>query len=124
MPGGSIEPNETMLGTIIREFKEETGLVVQVKGQIGSKDIIIPWTRAGYEHTHCHHIFVLYEVEYIAGHINSSPNIEDSSGAVWIDTAELNEDNSSPIVMATKEWIETSRFNIEPVEYTDWIIKE
>ncbi|WP_166246426.1 NUDIX hydrolase [Paenibacillus turpanensis] len=123
MPGGSIEPNETILNALTREFQEETGIVVEVLKNIGTKDFVVPWTRDGYDHTYCHHIVVLYEVEYITGHVDNSPNIDDSLGAVWKDTRELNEENSSPIVMAAKEWIETKNFNFESVEYTEWITK-
>lgn len=123
MPGGSIEPNETILKTVTREIQEETGIAVRVIKNIGTKDFIVPWTRTGYDHTHCHHIVVLYEVEYISGDVDNSPNIDDSLGAVWKDIRELNKENSSPLVLTAKEWIETKSFNFETIEYTEWNIK-
>lgn len=117
LPGGSIEPNENILNTVFREFIEETGVEVQITKNIGTKDFIVPWTRIGFDHTHCHHIAVFYEVKYISGDIGSSPNIDDSIGAEWIDIIKLSVDNSSPLVLEAKEWIETGIFNIKTIEW-------
>lgn len=124
LPGGSIEPNETILDTIIREFQEETGIIVEVSKNVGTKDFVIPWIRSEFDHTHCHHIAVTYEVQYISGTVNNSPNIDDSQGAEWKSLFELTKDNSSPLVLMAKEWIETKHINIETEEYKEWIIKD
>ncbi|MOA56407.1 hypothetical protein D3C78_1803790 [compost metagenome] len=77
LPGGSIEPNESILKTIVREFLEETGISIRVLSNIGTKDFIVPWKRSNFDHTHCHHIAVFYEVIRMSGSIEESPNIGD-----------------------------------------------
>ncbi|WP_018758083.1 NUDIX hydrolase [Paenibacillus terrigena] len=117
LPGGSIEPNESILKTIVREFLEETGISIHVLRNIGTKDFIVPWRRSNFDHTHCHHIAVFYEVTRMSGSIEESPNIGDSLGAAWVSINDLNEHNSSPLVIEAMQWIQYKQFNIETKEY-------
>ncbi|MFX3618823.1 MAG: NUDIX domain-containing protein [Sporolactobacillus sp.] len=44
LPGGSQEPDESLDETLIREFREETGLGITIEKQIGVFDFILPWS--------------------------------------------------------------------------------
>jgi ADP-ribose pyrophosphatase YjhB (NUDIX family) len=123
LPGGTIEPNETVAKAVVREFVEETGTQVTIAGSIGVKDFVVPWTRERFDHTHCHHIALFYEVEYEAGDINESPNIDDSAGAEWVHVDVLHADNSSPLVMEAKRWFETGQWDCRTAEYAEWVVK-
>mgnify|MGYP000346675107 CR=1 FL=1 len=124
LPGGSIEPKESILETVIREFIEETGVKVQIKQNIGVKDFIVPWKRAKFEHTHCHHIAIFYEVIYISGDVKDSLNIDDSMGAEWMDVEQINTNNSSPLVMAAIEWMKMGKLSLNTSIYKEWVVKE
>ena len=124
LPGGSIEKNETILDTIIREFIEETGIHIRISNLIGTRDYIVPWQRPYFEYTHCHHISIFYEVDYISGDISDSPNVDDSLGAKWIELTDINLENSSPLVVEARQWIENGIVSIETKEYIEWTIKE
>ncbi|CAG7606178.1 hypothetical protein PAESOLCIP111_00889 [Paenibacillus solanacearum] len=123
LPGGSIEPNETILNTVAREFLEETGIQVRIVSQIGTRDFVLPWTREGFDHTHCHHIAVLYDTKYVSGDVRHSPNIDDSLGAEWLSVSQINENNASPLVGAAKEWLLSGTWSLETKTYLEWTTK-
>jgi 8-oxo-dGTP pyrophosphatase MutT (NUDIX family) len=123
LPGGSIEPNETVLAAIHREFMEEAGITIHVSNNLGMREFVVPWTREGFDHTHCHHIAIFCSVEYINGDINDSPKIDDSDGAVWSDIKALNIHNCSPLVVEAMNWIQTKELSINPIIYSEWIMK-
>ncbi len=124
LPGGSIEKNESILTAIEREFIEETGIQIKILSLIGTKDYIFPWQRYNFEHTHCHHISILYAVDYLAGDIRESPNIDDSLGAEWIEITDINLENSSPLVVEARQWVEHGEIKIETKKYDEWMIKD
>jgi ADP-ribose pyrophosphatase YjhB (NUDIX family) len=123
LPGGSLEPNESILRTITREFLEETGIQIRVVKHIGTKDFIVPWIRPNHTHTHCHHIAVLYEVKKISGETTDSRKIDDSLGAEWVRIEQLNEDNSSPLVMEAVYWMKNRQLKLQTKEYKEWTVK-
>lgn len=122
LPGGSIEPNESLIGALHREFHEETGIAVSVVGHVGTRDYVLPWIREGYSHTHCQHIALFYEVLVVAGDVADSPRIDDSNGAEWLDLANLNGDNSSPLVMQAVDWTKSRSIPVQTEYFEDWII--
>jgi ADP-ribose pyrophosphatase YjhB (NUDIX family) len=122
LPGGSIEPNETVLDAIHREFMEETGITISVSKNLGMREFVVPWTRAGYEHTHVHHVAIFCSVEYIHGDVKDSPNFDDSAGAVWSEMKALNVHNSSPLVVEAMNWYHTKELSINPKIYSEWTI--
>ncbi|GIQ71411.1 NUDIX domain-containing protein [Xylanibacillus composti] len=123
LPGGSLEPNESVAEALLREFREETGLVVKIHSNAGFRDFVVPWIRSGYEHTHCHHIALFYKVSYVDGDVTRSPNIDDSLGAEWVDIGLLNQDNSSPLVLEALNWMNTNIISSEVTIYKSWEIK-
>lgn len=124
LPGGSLEPLESLQEAVVREFFEESGVTVQVRRCLGMRDYIVAWTREGFSHTHCHHIALLYEAAYMSGNVEHSPNVDDSRGAEWVETAELKEDEMSPLVRDAVRWIRNGVLSIEPERLDDWRIRE
>ncbi len=59
LPGGKIDRNESLVGTLEREFIEETGHHVTIKKHLTTKDFFIDSIKLqGMEH----HIALMYEV--------------------------------------------------------------
>ncbi|QHW30546.1 NUDIX hydrolase [Paenibacillus rhizovicinus] len=123
LPGGSVEPNETIIETLHREFLEETGVVVTPLRSIGTKDFLVPWVREGYAHTHCHHIAGLFEVAYESGDPSESPRIDDSLGAEWVPISQIDADQASPLVMAALDWIRHGVLDWRTKRYDSWEMK-
>ncbi|WP_105615211.1 NUDIX hydrolase [Vallitalea okinawensis] len=109
LPGGSIEENETMVDCLHREFWEETGIRIKVIEQLFTRDYIVPW-ESNDDYTHIHHIAIYYGVEYVEGDIKNCPKIDDSLGAEWINFEDIDENNSSPLVIEVKS-IKNNSFN-------------
>src|SRR5690625_4186016 len=84
LPGGSLEEGETLSEAMRREFFEETGLVIEIKENIGVIDFKLPWLWR--EFTDVHHIAVYYAVRKIGGEVKLPQQFEgqDSLGAVWV----------------------------------------
>lgn len=123
LPGGSIEMNESLFDAINREFLEETGIRIMVTRNIGTRDFILPWNRVGHDHTHCHHIAIFYEVEYVSGDAKDSPKIGDSVGADWMELDKLSIENSSPLVIEAVRWVKGRTWNVSTMVYKEWEIK-
>lgn len=124
LPGGNLEPRESLKEAVQREFLEETGLLIDVLEQIGTADFMIhtDWR----EGTAVHHIAVFYLVEQTGGSITKPLLFEgqDSLGAVWIAEEEATKENSSPLVLKAFEWLRTKKFSIEATYYEQWQVKK
>ena len=123
LPGGTMEDNESLQTSITREFMEETGIQISVVKNIGTTDFLIPYTRTGFDHTHCHHIANIYETQYISGDPTQSPKIDDSRGAEFIEIDRLHIENASPLVMAAVSWIESRQLDCQLKVFPEWEIK-
>ncbi|MFS0674859.1 NUDIX hydrolase [Ornithinibacillus sp. 179-J 7C1 HS] len=123
LPGGSLEEGESLMEAMVREFREETGIDIEVDKNIGIVDFFLPskWK----EFTDVHHIAVFYQVRKVGGEI-TVPEIfegQDSLGAVWVDREEITRGNASPLVWKAFEWLETKSLGLDAVRYTDWEVK-
>ena len=68
-PGGHVEPGESMLASVIREMREETGLLIEHPVLCGIKD----WCE-----DQCRFVVLLYKATCFNGELRSSPE-----GRVW-----------------------------------------
>lgn len=119
LPGGTIEPNETIIQAIYREFQEETGLMINVEKNIGTSEFIVKYNING--KTHIQHIAIFLQVGVEAACDPSSVS-DDTAGSEWIHLADLTADNSSPLVIAAKEYIRTGNFEMISLTFEDWIV--
>jgi len=81
LPGGRVEFGETVRDALIREVKEETGLLVKVSKLLGVFDVI-------YADQDCHFIHIVFLCERIGGELKAG---SDASEVRWLDPNMLNE---------------------------------
>jgi ADP-ribose pyrophosphatase YjhB (NUDIX family) len=85
LPGGGVELDETIQQALVREFKEETGLLVRVGKLITVEDSFFT-----FEGEDAHGILIFYEVEKVSGKLTT--NDEDSAEIKYFEIDSLNED--------------------------------
>lgn len=86
LPGGGIELDETIPEGLIREFKEETGLSVEI-----GKLLLVEDSFFTYNDEDAHGILIFYEVKRISGTLTI--NEEDSVEVKYFDIDSLNQNN-------------------------------
>lgn len=91
---------------------------------VGTKDFVVPWTGDGFEHTHGHHIAILYEAAAVSGDIRESPNLYDSLGAEWVSLDRLRSEPCSPLVTEAAYWLNNGRLSQGTTFYREWEIYE
>ena len=90
-PGGHVEEGESLLESVVREMKEETGLTIENPKVCGFKDWI--------QEDGTRYIVLLYKTHKFTGELKSS-----NEGRVfWIDRAEINSVN---LIWNMKELLE------------------
>lgn len=127
LPGGTIEPNETLAEAVRREIKEEAGIEIQVKKNIGVCDFIVPYVLPKRGTTHIHHVAIFYSVGFMGENILSSPKMfegQDSLGALWVPVSELYSENSSPLVLQAIDWLRSGELPINIQRLDDWVVKK
>ena len=90
-PGGHVEEGESLLESVVREMKEETGLTIENLKICGFKDWI--------QEDGTRYIVLLYKTDKFTGELKSS----DEGRVFWIDRAEINSVN---LIWNMKELLE------------------
>jgi ADP-ribose pyrophosphatase YjhB (NUDIX family) len=92
LPGGGMEPGETVIGCAVREVKEETGIAVEVTGLVGifsNPDHVVAYpdgeVRQGFS--------ICVSARPASGTVQAS---DESSEVAWVSRDELNRRNMHP----------------------------
>ena len=83
-PGGHVEEGESLLESVVREMKEETGLTIENPKVCGFKDWI--------QEDGTRYIVLLYKTHKFTGELKSS----DEGRVFWIDRADIDSANCKP----------------------------
>ena len=100
LPGGTIEFNETPEEALVRELKEEVGIIPTKYYLFDGNSVNIKWVHKGEEEEICHMGF-FYMIEEFLGNIEKNIEIteinDDSKGAEFYNIKELAEEELSSI---------------------------
>jgi 8-oxo-dGTP diphosphatase len=102
-PGGALEDNENIIQAIIRETKEETGVLIEPKRVIAIEDLLCSRYKM---------IKVWMVCEYIAGEIQKTKDAEKEGiiEAAWFDRNQLTSEIVFPSFLMEHDW---ERFQID-----------
>lgn len=123
LPGGSMENSEGLDETLKREVYEETGAELMQYVQLGVTSFRYPWDYLDFNYNK--HIAVFNLIEDIDGEILQTVGNfdgQDSSGAVFMALSSLTVDNSSPLVMKAKEYLENKNFTPTDEVLSEWTV--
>ena len=90
-PGGHVEEGESLLESVVREMKEETGLTIENPKVCGFKDWI--------QEDGTRYVVLLYKTDKFTGELKSS----DEGRVFWIDRADI---DSANLIWNMKELLE------------------
>jgi 8-oxo-dGTP pyrophosphatase MutT (NUDIX family) len=120
LPGGSLEPDESLVSALRREFEEEVGMPLASLKL--ARDFFVRRVRPDY--THEQHIALFYEVSVKIEARREIPSFDgqDSDGFSWVPITELTPRNSSPMVLQAVQWVNDREIPAGPKHYDDWVI--
>ncbi len=95
LPGGKIEPGESFVEALHREFDEETGTKVLSHKSLCVSEYQCEWTSEGEEKAF-HHVALYNTVELDVANLKQGPDGHDSEGARWV-TVPLSASDIAPI---------------------------
>lgn len=106
LPGGSLEFGEKPEETLVREFKEETGLSVLNYKINNSDSVVVDWNWDGVDVT-THHIGIFYNIDNYSGTLENKVEIDeindDSLGASFYEISKLKKKDLSLITIIELE---------------------
>lgn len=73
--------------------------------------------------THVQHIAIFLEVNLEGDNEISMCTSADTSGFEFIDINKLNKENSSPLILAAKNYITKNKFEYISLRYDNWEVK-
>lgn len=123
LPGGTPEDFEGSQTTLSREFREETGLRPMSFQQLGLKSFCYPWIFE--QTTFNQHRALFYRVNSVTGALLEQTQQfegQDSAGATFIKLEALNSENSSPLVLTAKAYLETHTFDDSDMTLEHWTV--
>ena len=83
LPGGAVEPGETLAEAVVREVTEETGLAIEPVGLAGYREVI---TRDADNRVERHFVIFAFAARWLGG----EPSLnEELAEARWLEPAEL-----------------------------------
>jgi 8-oxo-dGTP pyrophosphatase MutT (NUDIX family) len=98
LPGGGMEPHETLEETLFREVNEETGCHITSCEQLGAFCVLYPYTEKG-KNCILQHRAAIYTASITGTPNETSGGADDSHGCVWAPITSLNEKNTVPLVL-------------------------
>ena len=104
IPGGHLEWGELLHDAILREVREETGLVVEIAGLIDTVDLIM---QDGSGEVTRHYVLIDFAARAVAGELRAG---SDAAEARWVSFSALSD---YPLWSETRRIIEESRRLVE-----------
>jgi 8-oxo-dGTP diphosphatase len=83
LPGGAVEPGETLSQAVMREVEEETGLAIEPVGLAGYREVI---TRDAAQRVERHFVILAFAARWLGGEPTLNAELAE---ARWIYPAEL-----------------------------------